>query len=323
MGSYVLRLLVEHGYHHIYALHRPSADRSLLLPWEKNINWVPGDVLDVVLMEEYLEDVDIVIHAAAMISYHQRDLRLMELTNVQGTANLVNAALTQGVKHFIMVSSIAALGGTHKDGTIDERVDWRDDLFHSQYAWSKYLSELEVHRGLAEGLGVSIVNPGVILGSLPWIHGTGQFFKRIHHGLKFYPQGTTGFVDVRDVAVAIKILVEKGPTQERFILTAENLSYRVVFNHISQALNTTPPPWPLHKPLLSLAIPLAWIAERAPGYSGTLTVDLLRNTSSDAHYVNRKSVDELGLQYRSIADSITETGTLFRSHYPRTELLSF
>lgn len=323
VGAYVLRALAEKGYQNIYALYRPGADRSLLDPWVKSIHWVAGDVLDIVGLESYLEDCEIVIHAAAEISYHRRDIHSMYHTNVQGTANVVNAALTCGVKNFIMVSSIAAIGKKKKNGTIDEDVEWRDELYHSQYAWSKYLAELEVQRGFAEGLSGSIVNPGVILGALSWCRGTGQFFKRIYHGLKFYPGGITGFVDVRDVIEAILRVVELAPQNERYVIIAENRSYQDVFKMIAQALGVPSPRYLIQPWMLKMVIPLAWIKERIPGHTSTLTVDLLRNTAGSSHYNNRKSKEKLGLQYRSVAQSITDTAQIFIKNYPQFKLLSF
>ncbi len=323
VGAYVLHSLVERGYQNIYALYRPGSDRSLLDPWVKSIHWIAGDVLDIVGLERYLEGCEVVIHAAAEISYHRRDIQPMIHTNVQGTANVINAALTCGVKNFIMVSSIAAIGGMHKNGTIDEDVEWRDDWYHSQYAWSKYLAELEVQRGFAEGLSGSIVNPGVILGALSWSRGTGQFFKHIYHGLKFYPGGITGFVDVRDVIEAILRLVEVEPQNERYVITAENMSYHEVFKLVAQALGEPSPKYLIQPWMLKLVIPFVWIKEHIPGHKSTLTVDLLRNTAGSAHYNNRKSKEKLGLQYRSVAQSISETAQIFKEHYPQFKLLSF
>lgn len=318
VGSYLLRALVKRGYQNVFALYRPRTEQTSLFLRHPSVTWVPGDILDVILLEQYLEGVEVVIHAAAYISYHQRDRQMMYHSNVQGTANVVNAALSTGVKTFLMVSSIAALGGIHKDGTIDEQVEWRDDLYHSHYAWSKYLAELEVHRGFAEGLSGSIVNPGVILGALPWTKGTGQFFSRIHRGLSFYPQGSTGFVDIRDVVQALLLLMERDQQYDRFILVGENLSYHQVFSFIASALNVTAPRWCIHPALLKLAIPYAWVKERLPDHHSTLTVDLLRNTAGTAYYHNQKSKEVLGLTYRSIAESVADTAVIFKQFYPQT-----
>jgi nucleoside-diphosphate-sugar epimerase len=129
-----------------------------------NIQWVEGDILDVALLERYLAGVEQVYHCAALVSYQPRDEEKLLRINQEGTANLVNAALAAGVKRLCHISSVAAMGRKTGKRLTDEKTAWERKANKSNYSLSKFLSEQEVWRGMAEGLPAVIVNPSIILG---------------------------------------------------------------------------------------------------------------------------------------------------------------
>ena len=134
-----------------------------------------GDILDIHSLA-VIHSVENVYHCAARVSFSEKDLKIVSETNVQGTANIVNAALEAGVKKICHVSSIAVLG---RDEIINDETLWDTKEMHSAYAKSKYESELEIWRGIAEGLDSVIVRPSVIVG--PWKpnSGIGDLFQKI------------------------------------------------------------------------------------------------------------------------------------------------
>jgi nucleoside-diphosphate-sugar epimerase len=222
LGSHILRLLLQQG-HEVCALQRSSSRKDLVSNLSDRVHWLEGDVTDLTSLETAFEGIEKVIHCAAVVSFHPKDRRQMMQINVEGTANMVNYALDAGVQQFIHVSSIAAIGRSATRRHLSEVSKWETSSYNSQYAISKYLAEQEVWRAAAEGLSVSIVNPSVILGSGFWGENTSMFFQRIDNGLRFYPTGATGFVDVEDVATFILLLLESGKTSERYLLNGENL----------------------------------------------------------------------------------------------------
>jgi dihydroflavonol-4-reductase len=212
------------------------------------IDWVEGDLLDVSALDEMLRDVEEVYHCAAMVSFQPADRNIMMQTNVIGTANLVNAALRKGDIRFCHVSSVAALGRDENGGITTENTLWKNSKLQSNYAVSKYKSEQEVWRAIAEGLDAVIVNPSVILGPGNWKSGSSELFSLVWKGLRFYTEGITGFVDVRDVAASMIALMDGRHFGQKFIISAENLSYRQVFTWIAEQLEKKPPtikvePW--------------------------------------------------------------------------------
>lgn len=74
------------------------------------VEWVEGDILDIMALEAALQGIDTVIHAAAIVSFSKKGRNNMYHVNIEGTANVVNAALQTGVRRLVYISSVAALG---------------------------------------------------------------------------------------------------------------------------------------------------------------------------------------------------------------------
>jgi len=197
------------------------------------INWVIGDVNDIPALGKAMEGCSKVLHCAGVISFHPTEVELMRKVNIEGTANVVNVAISKGIKKLGYISSIAALGRNSTVGIVDEECYFKATKLDSNYALSKYYAEQEVWRASQEGLDVVMVNPSVILGPGDWTKGSSQIFQRIHKGLKFYTTGSTGYVDVVDVANSLIALLFSEVKNERFIVNGTNLKYRDCFNRIA------------------------------------------------------------------------------------------
>jgi len=250
-GSYLLFKLAKKGYK-IRALKRKGSDLNIPKKIFKNlsengeslfskINWIEGDLTDYESVEEIIKGSDFVYHTAAMVSFKPKDRETMIYTNVQGTANVVNACLNHSVKKLCHVSSVAALGFTSEGALLTEEIELTDFNDISDYAVSKFQSEQEVWRGIAEGLNAVIVNPSIILGAGNWETGSPRLIKTIWDGLKYYTKGVNGFVDVRDVTEIMIRLTESEISSEHYIINADNLAFRELFNMIADNLNKKRP----------------------------------------------------------------------------------
>ena len=202
-GSYVLRTLLEAGYTSLRALRRSTSRMDLVDDLAGRVQWYEGDLRDVFDLEAAMEGVDTVIHCAALVSFNPRDRDRLLKINRDGTANVVNAALTQGVRRLIYMSSVAALGKEEGDKQVTERTKWEPNPSNTNYAISKFQAEREAWRGQAEGLSVACVYPTIILGAGFWDVGSAKMIAHADRGGTFYPGGATGVVDVRDVAQAV------------------------------------------------------------------------------------------------------------------------
>jgi nucleoside-diphosphate-sugar epimerase len=200
------------------------------------LEWVDGDLLDVQSISEGMMGCSQVYHTAAMVSFQSRYAQKMLTTNVQGTANVVNIALSKKIEKLAHVSSIAALNRYENDDLVTEENYWKSHPHNSNYAISKYLSEQEVWRGTQEGLNAVIINPSIIMGPGDWRKGSSKMFQKVWEGLKYYSNGGSGYVDVVDVASALVQLMEAKVVNERFIINGENINYKTIFEWIAEDL---------------------------------------------------------------------------------------
>lgn len=273
-----------------------------------NLQQFPCDILDVIGLEEAMQGVQQVYHCAAIVTFNPRRKQEMYKINIEGTANVVNAALDAGIQKMLYVSSVAALGRIREDGPVNETMNWTEETSNSSYGQSKYLAEMQVWRGVGEGLDAVVVNPVVILGAGDWHSGSSQIFKSVYDGSPWYAEGTTGFVDVRDVAKAMIALMNSDITAERFIISAENRSYADVFTLMAKAFGKKPP----HKKVTPLLAKIVWRLEAVKSYftgkDPLITKETAVTALTKANFDNSKLKKILpGFTYRKLEDTITDT----------------
>lgn len=311
LGSYLLRYLVREGYTRIRATRRKHSRMDLVAEVADRVEWVETDVLDTLGLEDAMQDVAQVYHGAAIVSFDPRDVDEMRRINVDGTANVVNAALHANVEKLVHVSSIAAIGRTKQSKIITEKTKWERSKLNSEYGISKYLAEQEVWRGAAEGLNIAIVNPSVILGSGRWDEGPLKFFKLVHRQYPFYTTGTSGFVDVRDVARFMLLLMESDISRERFILNAENLTFQTLMNEIAQQLGKKPPSIKVTPFTQQVVWRLEWLRSRLFGAKPLITREVAQRATASLFYENDKSLSVFDFEYTPIRQTIAETAAQF------------
>ncbi len=321
LGSYLLRYLLERDLP-VRALKRRHSNMDLLKdPRFRKVEWVEGDILDVSLLDEAMQGVDQVYHCAAMVSFNPRMKEQLFKVNVEGTANVVNAALDNGIQKLLHVSSISALGRKSNNEKISELTPWKDSKFNSQYAQSKFRSEQEIWRGIAEGLDAVIINPAVILGAGDWSKGTPHLLQMVWNGLSFYASGINGFVDVRDVASIMIQLMESPIKNERFILSGDNLSYREMLNAIADHLKRKRP----SKEATGLIKAIAWRLEKVrswlKGSEPIITRETSLFTAKKFFYDNKKIKNALDVEFIPIQQTLMETCQIFLEHQPRAAML--
>lgn len=265
VGSRLLAYLVANETNTIVALRRKKSDLSLISKvfathftnpelYLNRIHWTEGDILDPFFLAENIKEGSYVYHAAAMVSFQKKEAELVNQINIEGTRNLVNVCLNNKIRKLAYVSSIAALGRSGNDHATTENDFRMSTKGISVYSASKYEAEMEVWRGIAEGLNAVIVNPSVILGSGNWKQGSAELFNTVYNGLKFYTRGTNGYVDVEDVAKALILLMKSEISSERFLLSQGNYSYKYLFETIARELGVGGPKY-FASPLLS---EIAW-----------------------------------------------------------------
>jgi dihydroflavonol-4-reductase len=228
------------------------------------IKWVQADILDIPSLEIAFENIEYVYHCAAAISFNPNDENQLRKVNIEGTANIVNFCIDRKVKKLCYVSSIAALGSiAQNEDRITEESIWNPEILHSDYAISKYGGEMELWRAQQEGVPVVIVNPGVIFGSVPnfqyWKQGSGAFIETVKKGIPFYTHGFSGYVAVKDVVTIMFQLMKSEITNERYIVIAENRSYKDIIFTIAQKCKAKNPKIEAKSWMLAMAWRMDWL----------------------------------------------------------------
>lgn len=312
LGAYLLQYLVKEG-KSVRVLKRSTSSMDLVKSIEDKIEWVEGDILDVFSLDAAMKGIEQIYHCAAIVSFDPREAERMKKVNVDGTANVVNIALQNDVKRLLYVSSIAAIGRSKETPQVNEKVMFTRSPMNSKYAISKFQAEQEAWRGHAEGLDVVVVNPSVIIGSGFWESGTNGFFGQIWNGLKFYPTGITGFVDVRDVARAMVLLMDSSITEERYLLNSENLPYATFLNWIAEDLGKPKPTIKVTKLIQELAWRLAWVASKLTGKKPFLTRETARNAAFQFHYENDKFLKTFpDFRFKPLRETTRETAQQYK-----------
>jgi dihydroflavonol-4-reductase len=288
LGAYIIKELVNKGIS-VRAIRRSNHLPAFIPASVLNqVHWIEGDVLDLVSLEASMEGVDTIIHSAAKVSFNAHERQEMFRVNIEGTANVVNIAIEKNIQHFIHVSSVAALGRKTNGTIVNEEKKWEDSKINTNYAISKYQAEMEVWRGMGEGLRAVIVNPSTILGYGDWNSSSCAIFKTVYTEFPWYTSGVNGFVDVEDVARAIVLLSQKNICDERFILNADNWSFKQLLTMIADGFGKKHPSRHATPAIGSIAWRLETLKKIFSGKQPLLTRESARVAQSKTFFDNGK-----------------------------------
>lgn len=313
VGAHLLLQLLENGQtvRAIYRNHNTiEKTKSLFEAFQKDtlfqkIEWLEADILDVPSLEIAFENVEYVYHCAAYISFDPKDENLLRKVNIEGTANIVNFCIHNKIKKLCYVSSIATLGDLAQNETmLSETSEWNPEMYHSDYAISKYGAELEVWRGFQENLPVVIVNPGVVLGSTIWAEGSGAIFAKVKNGLSFYTKGQTGYVGANDVAKAMFELMRSDISGERFCMVSEHLTYEELIKDIAEKTKKTAPKYYAKPWLTGIVWRVDWFISTFFGTKRTMSKYAATTIHTVDNYCNAKIKNTLNFEFQSIDEVI-------------------
>jgi nucleoside-diphosphate-sugar epimerase len=252
LGSYLAKEL--QGVGEIHGLKRDSSTLELLGDLGNQIHWHIGDITDYESLEAAFEGMDLVIHSAGLVSFSPNDEKKLLAINTQGTANVVNVMLDKGIRRLAFMSSVAALGSEIEESVFNETYKWVTSDLNTPYGISKHMAELEVWRGSQEGLEVMVFNPSIILGKVCDERSSSAIYQYVLQENRYYPQGSINYIDIRDTVELIRLLMEKAPWNERYILNAATISYRRFFEQMALVFKKKAPDKKLSDGILNLAL---------------------------------------------------------------------
>lgn len=300
LGSIIAKLFAERNIpvKALYNNTQPTVSAA------NKINWVKCDVTDSPSLVKALEGAQAVVHAAAIVSFAQKQKQKMLAVNVEGTANVVNACLTNGVKRLIHISSVAAIGKPINTSIVNESTPWQHATRPSNYGESKHLAELEVFRGEAEGLSVATINPSIILSASNHHRSSGKIFEYIQNERPFYVDGYLNYVDARDVAEMAWQLFNNHKVGGRFIASAGTVSWRDLFEQMAKRLGKKPPSIKVSATVAQIAAAMEWLRSSFTGNEPLITKETAKIARQSIAYSNTRATHELGIRFRSLPETL-------------------
>ena len=298
VGNNVVRRFLNAGWN-VKVLVRPRHSGPTIelegLPVER----ITGSLEEVDSLRKSVDEIDLVIHSAAMVhcgwSYHDEMYRV----NVEGTARLAEITRLVGAR-FIHVSSVDALG-LRSDGIPADEETPPGGMVECPYVLTKRMAESAVLTEVDRGLDAVIVNPVYMIGPWDWKPSSGRMLLEVASGKGLLaPPGANDFVDVRDVVNGIEAANERGQTGRRYILGGHALTYLAAWKVFAEVAGRRPP--------IGNAPPLA---VRAAGRLGDLACTLLRReppvNSAAAemsmlrhNFSCKRAINELGYKIRPL-----------------------
>ena len=300
-GSHLVQALVQRG-DAVTAFVRPTSDRTRLA--NLDVQFAVGDITDQAALGTAMAGIDTVFHTAAYVELGLVDAERMERANVDGTQAVLAAAQATGVKKMVYCSTIGIYGDT-QGRLIDETFQRQQAGFSSAYDRTKYRAQQAIDAAARQGFDVVSVMPSGIFGADdPHF---GPVIQTFCQGkLKVWAGGDriTGIVHVDDLVAAMILAADHSPAGEHYILSAEELTTREMFQILSQATGI-PEPKEIPPPVVRLAGNILDVIGRLLHWQPPLSRERVhylydRCVRVDAH----KAREQLGWDPRSAAETI-------------------
>lgn len=316
IGSHVVKELLNENYQ-VRVLIKPGENTSNIDMFDIEI--IEGDILDTSVLKKAVADIDTIYHLAAIYSIWMKDWKTIYDVNIQGTRNILWAALDAEVKRVVYTSSIAAIGIAPGKTESNESTPFNQYTLGSHYVLTKYLSQQEaLGFAAASGIDLVAVNPCFPIGEndvgpTP----TGQLIVDILSGkTRFYYNGGINLIDVNDVAKGHVLAAKNGKKGESYILGNENISIEDFIkkvNKIAGFPDRMIPKIPTAVVKTGTSI-LKWWSDNISHKPPLSTPIEIEYSSQYLYFDNTKAMSELGLKLSPVETSIQKSINWFRSN---------
>jgi dihydroflavonol-4-reductase len=250
VGANVVAALLARGYD-VRAMRRATSSLDALDGLHPEL--VVGDILDPPSLVAACRGCALLFHVAAVSDYWRTSAQRIYQVNVEGTRNVLAAALEAGVERLVYTSSIGALGTPAPGHLLDESATFDLPPHRFRYGHSKHLAEQAVRGAVAHGLDAVIVNPTGVIGARDIHFIGGSLLREVRRGLSWFaPPGGLNWVDAEDVGLGHVLAAERGRTGERYILGGENVSHRAAMETVAEAVGGRRPLITLPRPVMTI-----------------------------------------------------------------------
>ena len=314
LGAALLRELIADG-RDVRVLVRPDANRSNIEGLDAEV--VTGDVRDRDSLAAALQGCEVLYHAAAYYSLWSRDKRTMYDINVQGTRNILEAAMTENVRKVVYTSTVGCIGLWPDGRPADEQTPLDPAILCNDYKLSKYQAEQAALEFAGRGLPVVVVNPSAPVG--PWDikpTPTGKLILDFINGkMPAYLDTGLNLIDVRDCARGHLLAEQKGTVGERYILGNRNLSLHEILLALEKITGI---PAPRIKMPYWVAYAAGWICETVSDVithqPPAVPLGGVKMAKHKMYFDPSKAVRELGLPQNSVVGALEDAVQWMKEH---------
>lgn len=312
LGSWLTRRLVADGCDvRILSRSGLGGDDLAGLP----LDVAAGDVTDPASLARACSDVDSVFHLAGLIAYSRRRRAEMERVNVDGTANVIAACRSTGVRRLVHASSVVAVGASFDGLPLDEDSPYTVGRLNLGYFQTKHRAEELVRAAVQAGdVDAVMVNPSTVYGAGDARKGSRGLQVKVARGrFPFYPPGGASVVAVEDVIDAMIAAWRRGRPGERYILCGENLLLRDIFAIIAREAGVRPPSIPLPRAAI-FALGRMGDCLETVGLKGPLNSETAWMAVLYHWFDAGKAIRELGFRPRPAAEALAASVGWMKEH---------
>ena len=292
VGLNLVEALLRQGWQ-VTALHRAKSDLTELGRFP--VTLMPGDITDAGSLRAAMpQDTDVVFHVAGNTNLWSRRNAQQTRENVEGTRNVVEAALKRGARKLVLTSSIAAYG--QQSGELTEARKSNAKRSWINYQRTKWLAEEEVRKGIRAGLPATILNPGAIIGRYDTGGWARLFYLVAQDRLPGALPGEVSAAHVGEVANAHIAAAERGKVGENYILAGTRTSFAEMLAIIAELLGKPVPKRILKPGLLRIIARMQILRAAITGKPPQLTPESVALSTRSIHCPSTKAQQELGFK---------------------------
>lgn len=316
LGGNLVRVMAGRDYGEIRVLVREKSNRAALEGLD--VELIYGDLRDPDSITKALKGCSQLIHCAASVSQWRPNLAMMRKVNIEGTKNILEAALEEGVERALYVSTVDTLGLSSIERPADETREHESmAAFRNPYVDTKYEAEQRALEIGKKGLDLVIVKPTYMIGEYDVKPTSGQMVIEVAKGRAIgYPGGGNNFVDVLDVVEGILLALEKGASGESYILANQdgNLTYREMFTLIAKVVGARPPLFKIPYPLAVGAGHAFDLAGKILGFEPDVNSVTAKMGYAPHYFTPQKAIQELAIPQSPIEEAVKRSYMWFRAN---------
>jgi len=311
VGANVVAALLARGYD-VRAMRRATSSLEALDGLAPEL--VVGDVLDPASLVAAMQGCALVFHIAAVADYWRTPTKRIYRVNVEGTRNVLTAALEAGIERLVYTSSVGALGVPPPGHLLDESATFNLPPRRFPYGHSKHLAEQAVQEAVAQGLDALIVNPTGVIGARDVHFIGGSVLREVRRGLFWFaPPGGLNWVDAKTAGLGHVLAAERGRTGERYVLGGQNVSHRVAIEIVAEVVGGRRPLLTLPRPLMSVVALLTDVFNAVWPGTPLFSGEQARLSGAEIYCDWSKAQRELGFPYTPFRAAVERAYAWYRA----------